>query len=466
MTVIPRRLLGLAFLVVISLLVGLSVLIYNKAFTDVVHVRLEADQAGNQLQETSDVKIRGLIVGEVRGIDASSDGAVIDLAIETRFADQIPADVLVRLLPKTLFGERYVSLVVPENTSGEPIADGAVITQDRSATAIELEKVFDDLFPVLQAVRPQDLSATLGAIAGAIEGRGEDLGENLVAVGEYLEELNPHLPTLQEDLTRLAGVADLYDDVAPDLLAVLDNLSVTNQTIADQQEQLRRTFATVTTAADDLTSFLTANEGQIISLAATARPVLELLAEYSPMYTCLLSGLVAFQPLIDEAFGGGGAAADGRDTGLQLNIEIIPPGGRGAYQQGDQPAYLDQSGPRCYGLPDDIVTNANGNFPQYCAHDGSGDGSPGPGCIYAEDDPYGVPVETNDYTFMSQLTGRQLSQNGATDGSAQGLANSPAEFQFVKSILAVAAGTTPDEVLDLTASLMAPMMRGQQVSFS
>ncbi len=461
---IRRRLLGLAFLVVISLLAGLSVLIYDKAFTDVIHVRLEADQAGNQLQETSDVKIRGLIVGEVRGIEGSTDGAVIDLAIETRFADQVPADVLVRLLPKTLFGERYVSLVVPPDTSGEPISDGAVIAQDRSMTAIELEKVFDDLFPVLQAVRPQDLSATLGAIAEAIEGRGEDLGDNLVAVGEYVGALNPHLPTLQEDLNRLAGVADVYDDVAPDLLAVLDNLSVTTQTIADQQEQLRRTFATVTTASEDLTGFLTANEGQIISLAATARPVLDLLAEYSPMYTCLLAGLVAFQPLVDEAFGGADAADDNRDTGLQLNIEIQPPGGRGAYQPGDQPAYLDQSGPRCYGLPDDIPTNANGNFPQYCAHDGSGDGSPGPGCIYIEDDPNGIPVETNN--FMSNLTARQLSQNGATDGSAQGLANSAAEFQFVKGVLAVAAGTTPDQILDLTASLLAPIMRGQQVSFS
>lgn len=464
MTIIRRRLLGLAFLVVMSMLAGLSVLIYSKAFTDVVRVRVEADQAGNQLQETSDVKIRGLIVGEVRTIEASTDGAVIELAIETRFADQVPGDVLVRLLPKTLFGERYVSLVIPDNSTGEPITDGAVISQDRSATAIELEKVFDDLFPVLEAVAPQDLSVTLGAIAGAIEGRGQALGDNLVRVGEYVGELNPYLPTLQEDLTRLAGVADIYDDVAPDLLAVLDNLSFTSQTLVDQQEQLRRTFATVTTAADDLTGFLTANEGQIISLASTARPVLDLLAQYSPMYTCLLSGLVAFQPLVDEAFGGGAAGSDGRDTGLQLNIEIIPPGGRGAYREGDQPAYLDQSGPHCFGLPDDIPTNGNGNFPQYCAADGSGDGSPGPGCIAISSAPAAGSAQSQG--FMSQLTARQLSQNGATDGSVQGLANSAAEFQFVKGVLAVSAGTTPDHVLDLTASLMAPIMRGQQVSLA
>jgi len=464
MTVISRRLLGVAFLVVIALLIGLSVLIYGKAFTDVVRVTLEADQAGNQLQETSDVKIRGLIVGEVRNIEASAQGARIELAIETRFADQIPEDVEVRLLPKTLFGERFVSLVVRDDASETPIADGAVIEQDKSSTAVELEDVFDNLFPVLKAVQPQDLSATLGAIAEAIEGRGEELGENLAAVGEYVGELNPYLPTLQEDLTRLAGVADVYDDVAPDLLAVLSNLSVTSQTVVDQQEQLRRTFATVTTAADDLTGFLTANEASIISLAATARPVLDLLAEYSPMYTCLLSGLVTYQPLIDEAFGGGPAGADGRPTGLQLNVEVTLPGGRGAYRPGDQPAYLEQSGPRCFGLPDQLPTNANGNFPQYCAEDGSGDGSPGPGCISIREYPNEAPAQRSG--IMSELTARQLSQNGATDGTVQGLANSAAEFQFVKGLLAVDAGTAPDEVLDLTASRMAPVLRGQQVSFT
>lgn len=465
MSLARRRLLGVAFLLVLSMLVALSIMSYAKVFTDTIRVTLQTDRVGNQLQETSDVKIRGLIVGDVRGVSASVDGASIELAIETRYADQIPEDVLARLLPKTLFGERYVSLVIPEESSGSSIGDGDVIPQDRSENAIELEQVFNNLFPLLTAVAPQDLSATLGAIGQAIEGRGEALGDNLVELGEYVGELNPYLPTVQEDLIRLAGVADTYDDAADDLLAVLSNLSFTSNTVVDQEEALARTFGTVTRTAGDLDGFLRANEGSIISLAATARPVLDLLAEYSPMYTCLLGGLVEFEPLITEAFGGGAAAADGRAPGLQLNIEIAPPGGRGAYVAGDQPEYLESSGPRCLGLPDAIPTNENGNFPQYCAQDGSSD--PSGSCIYIQDIPADDPdagVETND--IMSRMTGSLLSQTGATDASGQGLANSPAETAFVRGILATAAGTTPDQVLDLTTSLIAPVLRGQEVRLS
>ena len=110
---VRRRVQGLAFLVVLALLVGLSIATYQKAFTEVARVTLETDTAGNQLQEASDVKVRGVIVGDVREVKATVEGASIELAIRPEFLDQIPADVSARLLPKTLFGERYVALQLP-----------------------------------------------------------------------------------------------------------------------------------------------------------------------------------------------------------------------------------------------------------------------------------------------------------------------------------------------------------------
>jgi virulence factor Mce-like protein len=206
----------------------------------VAMVTLETDTAGSQLQEASDVKVRGVIVGDVREVAADAEGATIQLAINPEYLDQIPADVSARLLPKTLFGERFVSLELPEQPSQERLADGDVIGQDRSENAIELQRVIDDTLPLLQAVQPQDLAYTLGAIADAVRGRGESLGDNLVSTGEYFEQINTVMPELQQDISLLADFADTYDGAAEDLLAVLDNLAVTNTTVVDQAEQLRR----------------------------------------------------------------------------------------------------------------------------------------------------------------------------------------------------------------------------------
>ena len=46
--------------------------------------------------------------------------------------------------------------------------DGSVINQDHSSAAIELERVLDDTLPLLQAIQPDKLAATLGALATAL----------------------------------------------------------------------------------------------------------------------------------------------------------------------------------------------------------------------------------------------------------------------------------------------------------
>ena len=60
-----QRLSGVAFLLVIALLVWLSVAFYNKDFTRTVDVSLDTDRIGNQLTVHADVKVRGVVVGEV-----------------------------------------------------------------------------------------------------------------------------------------------------------------------------------------------------------------------------------------------------------------------------------------------------------------------------------------------------------------------------------------------------------------
>jgi len=117
-------------------------------------------------------------------------------------ANLIPADVTARLLPKTLFGEKFVSLVPPENATDAGkarIAAGDVIPEDRSQSAREVEQVLNDLLPLLQAVKPQQLATTLGALSQSLSGRGAELGRTLVQLNSLLDGLNPSIPDLQAE---------------------------------------------------------------------------------------------------------------------------------------------------------------------------------------------------------------------------------------------------------------------------
>ncbi|MCW2598780.1 MAG: mammalian cell entry protein [Frankiales bacterium] len=350
---IRRRLSGVAFLVVLALLVGLTVLLYRKAFTPVVNVSLKADRIGNQLSAPADVKVRGLVVGEVRSVHSTGDGATIDLALQPDKVKLLPSNIAAQLLPKTLFGEKYVLLVLPTQPAATHLKSGDVIPQDRSATALETEKVLNDLMPVLQALRPAQLSETLNALSTALRGRGDKLGRNLVATGAYLKALNPSLPTLAADLQGLADFSNNTAAAAPNLLRVLDNLSASSRNLVQEKAALD-TFLTSTSGfAASAQSILAANERGLVALARDSKPSLDLFATYSPEYPCLLKGLAAYEPIVEKTFGG-------LQPGLHITLEPILD--NGGYVQGQEPAYRDTRGPYCSGLPHPPVPAGDDSF--------------------------------------------------------------------------------------------------------
>jgi len=441
-TVLRRRLLGLGFIVLVVALVSLSIALYNQAFTPVVKVRLQTDKLGNQLQVLGDVKVRGLIVGQIREISPTRQGSELELAIDTDKVDVIPRNVSARFIPKTLFGDRYVALQIPTAPAPDHLRSGDVIQQDRSAPAVELSQALDHLLPVLQAVQPQKLSSTLTAISTALDGRGEKLGQTLVELGKLVGELNPHIPQLTHDLQALVDVSDTYTEAIPDFTSALDDLTVTSRTIAQQRTNLDALFANLTTSSRDLRSFLDANSANLIQLADSSRTTLELLAKYSPSYPCFLKQMAG---LVDSAKPVFGAGTD--QPGLHATLEVVI--NKGPYEPGkDEPEFDEHRGPRCYD-PAQMGTPFPDQPPDGPLQDGT---SHGPQNESVQD---GVNPPANAENVTEP-------QSATTDRM---LANSPAERDFLAQLLAPKLGMSPGQVPSWASYLVGPVFRGSAVRF-
>jgi virulence factor Mce-like protein len=348
-----RRVAGVAFLAVIAMLVSLTVALYQKAFTPVVKVTLLTDRIGNQLSAQADVKVRGLVVGTVRGVHARADGASIDLALDPGQVHLIPENVSAQLIPKTLFGEKYVDLVLPKDPAAEHLRSGDDIPQDRSETALETERVLNDLLPLLKSLRPQELSTTLNALSTALRDRGERLGGNLVTAGAYFRKLNPALPQAGADLQ---GLADLTDNIAaatPDLLRVLDNLSASSRNIVSERAQLDSFLTSTQAFAASARSIVAENEQALVNLSQDSVASLQLFARYSPELPCFLTGLARYEPIVARTFGGDQA-------GLHITLEATQDN-RG-YAPGQEPKYRDTRGPACWKLPHPPVPEPDDMF--------------------------------------------------------------------------------------------------------
>ena len=419
------RLSGVAFLVVIAALVGLTVALYQKAFTPVVRVTLQADRVGNQLTAPADVKLRGLIVGEVRSVSSHGDGATVSLALDPHKVALIPRNIEVRLVPKTLFGEKFVDLVLPASPSADHLRAGDVIKQDQSKTALETERVLNDLLPLLHSLRPAELSLALNNVSSALRGRGDRIGANFAKVDSYFAQLNPELPAIQQDFKGLADVTNGYSKAAPELLRFVDNSAAIGRNLVAEKTQLAAFLASTATFSDTFDQFLTDNSERLITLASASRPSLGVYARYSPEFPCIASGLTAWQPIVERSFGGA-------QPGLHITLEVTKDNGN--YATGQEPKFRDDRGPQCYGLPHPKVPAPDINY-----NDGYKDGQPG---------------------TVTPPPG------GAAANPALYLAPTLNQRSILNAVVAPVLGVPYDGVPDIAELLFGPMARGATVGLT
>ncbi|GAA1607381.1 MCE family protein [Kribbella sancticallisti] len=434
-----RRVLGTAFIGLVCFLLWLTYAFYAKVFTDTVEVKLQTSHIGLQLNRHADVKLRGIIVGEVRSVSTDGSTATVNLSLKPDQVKEISSQVSARILPKTLFGEKYVALVPPEGKAGRAIRAGDVISRDKTAVGIEIEKVLNDALPLLQAVDPADLNATLNALATALEGRGTEIAETLTQLDGYLKKLNPNVPNLIAALTKLTKVSQIYGDATPDLVRALRNLTITGNTVVEKEQQLQKFFVDVQALSSTGNTFLKQNEDRVIRLGEVSRPVLDLLERYSPQFPCFLKVMTDTAPILNDTF---------RNGALNINLELIT-NQPTPYQPNETPKYLDKRGPTCVGK----------NY----SHPGA---KPGP---YTQENP--APYITGEDGVIGDHNKNErfplnLQLNRSAPGFAldTGGAGTPAEQTVIDSFAGPVMGIPAGEVPDLATLMIGPLVRGGQVN--
>jgi phospholipid/cholesterol/gamma-HCH transport system substrate-binding protein len=418
-----HKLIGLVFIALMITSIWFTYAIFTKKFVDYDEVSLETSKIGLQLPARADVKIRGVIIGEVLEAEADQDGAELTLGIfPEEMAKGIPENVTARIEPKTLFGEKYVALQVPDAPEGN-LEAGDTVTQ--TLVAHEVEETLSDLYPLLRAVQPAELNKTLNAMATALEGRGEAVGNNLEVLDAYLKRINPQLPALVEDISLLADTSELYADVVPEIATTLRNSVQTGNTLEEREAKLTRLFRNVSAFSDTATTFLDRNGDNLIRVNKLGAQIFKVLAKYSPEFPCLIHGIVKAGKLQAEAF---------RGFTLHINLEMLPHQPRG-YNVNDKPRFGDKRGPYCGTLPSPPHTQAN---------------------------PFSYVPNIDD--GVDEPTGKGTTRVAPGWSPAEWYVGSKDEADLIRQLLGASTGRSPRQVSDLGVLLFAPIVRGTEVS--
>ncbi len=432
-----HRFLGAVFIGLLVLAVWLTAGAFSQRFTSFDTVSAKSSSVGLQLPARADVKVRGVIVGQVTKVTSDGEGATMKLGIKPDMIGEIPRNVTASILPKTLFGEKYVDLTIPSDPSSTALRSGDSIGRTKLPT--EVEAVLNDLYPLLRTVQPAELNYTLNALADALEGRGSKIGDTIVTFDNYLKRMNPQVPALIQDIKLLASVTGTYADVTPELAATLRNLTKTGNTLREKEGTLNSFLKDLTAFSDTTTAFLDDNGNNIIRLGQLSEPIVALLAKYSPEYPCLLEGIVKQAPRLGNTF---------RDFIFHINLQLLPRQPR-AYTAGDRPVYGATNGPNCANLPNPPIPYypRGGNFPNI------NDGANGLGKGDNQRTATGFGVRGG----AAAATSRQQGLSVGTSGTA-------AQKALVNSLVAPSLGVPADRVSDMASLLYGPAMAGTEVS--
>jgi len=468
-------------LAVMVFLVWLTWAFFNKTFVNYDNVTLTGVKAGLSLPENADIKLRGMIVGEVREVKVNGDDVTFTLGMKPELINEVPADVTAQIVPKTLFGEKYVSLIPsdPDSVAGPKLKAGDTI---RGATVpIEFEKLLNDIYPLLTAVEPENLATTLSALSTTLEGRGQDFGNTLVTLNNYLEKFNPESQAAVDDIIKFGEVSDSYADDIPTFGRLLRNSAFTSNTIVAKRAALASFFDESRRFSDTLTTLFRASGDDMIDVAAQSVVPLGVAEKYSSTFPCFFK---AYDRLIDERLN-----SVFRGLTLHIDLETVSPqptkyeiaDGRGRPSPpGEHPIIPKQStinstdaadpdvhgdrpdgGPRGLGtVTDDLCKFAAGENPWSQENPWPG---PDPsvfkmaGVLNSHNGKLGTDADYERAAVAS------LDEAGYFEASLRGV-DSPSQRTELNRLAAVTSGVPVADVPDVASLLLSPVVRGAGVN--
>lgn len=205
-------------------LIGLGFLALNMGFqapfTQGFEVKADFGSA-NGLVALDQVRVSGVAVGKVRGIDPGNDGGSL-VTMDLDSSVQLPQGTRAVIRPKSLLGEEFVELIRPRNASDSPmLQSGSTIGRDLTGQAVQIDDILN------ATADPQ----TRAAMA-------ESFRELGVALDGQAGNINQSLDPLDATMTNFRPLARVGEQRQQELDRILTNLNTIMQALADEQNAL------------------------------------------------------------------------------------------------------------------------------------------------------------------------------------------------------------------------------------
>jgi phospholipid/cholesterol/gamma-HCH transport system substrate-binding protein len=316
----PYKVAGLVLLLITAIVVALVWAQFRGDFANPEKLTLISSRSGLSMDPGSKVTFNGVEIGRVADITAIQQNgepkAKVTLDVDRQFISLIPGNVDAQIKATTVFGNKYIAFSSPKNPSGRLQPSTPI---DVSGVTTEFNTLFETVVSVAEKVDPVKLNQTLTATAQALDGLGQRFGQSIENGNTILADVNPLMPRIAQDNKRLADLAGVYADAAPDLFDGLKNAVITAKTLNDEQGTIDQALMASVGFGNTGGEVFEKGGPYLVRGAADLVPTSALLDEYSPMLFCTIRNYHDVNPKIASSLGGNGYS-------LRTHSEILGAG--------------------------------------------------------------------------------------------------------------------------------------------
>lgn len=295
------------FLIAVTVVVG--VLIFYKdriqvALVPTSTVQVHLPENYGITPYATQVKIAGVRVGEVTGVDSEAGGAVVTAEVDTDVPEKLRSMPSARVRPTTLLGGNYFLDLVP---GGAPRPFDGVIPRARTSVPVELDKITRTLQPDTLRALQGDLRSLDGVLStdgrNALQRLAADAPGTLRPAGPVLEAVrgtapSTDLPNLVSGLQKTATVLTAQQG---QLESILTDLDTTSTVLGNRSAELSQVVAALPATLDSADNGLRRLDVSLGKLGDTAGPAEPVARELNTALEHLDPALVKLRPVVSDA---------------------------------------------------------------------------------------------------------------------------------------------------------------------
>jgi virulence factor Mce-like protein len=338
-----------------GMVAGTGMMLTGAIKSDVVTTTAIFDICGQGIREGGDVKLRGVLVGRIADIRLLDSDCHISLDLFPEQVDQIPENVGAQIRAKTVFGEKWVELLFPDDPADARIAQGDEIAKDQTIDPLEVETILNVALPLLDAINPENLAGALEALAGGFVGHEEAAIKGIKDGIAALKPFNENRKNLESGIDQLAASAEVLSDVDDDLLEALANLDDLNRFTVANEALIEKNFQKAPELLGSLSNLFDTHFVDFTRIVDRGATVIGVLAARSNDLDRLLEALPKFNSgwirnldhncRYRQATDEPGKSVGDRVPGRCWRVHNIISHSRGPYAPGEEPRPNNDSAP-------------------------------------------------------------------------------------------------------------------------